>query len=117
MPMSTKMQTEVVRNVLVEVRSIGPTLSGGIWSVPFGKIEKCTWRIGQHVRCDVRDDHVGHEDAEGEGGQRQVEAAQPQGGEGDQAADERGDHHAEEQPHSGDPLGGGRCRRARGGTR
>ena len=84
------MQAEVVRNVFGELRSIGPSLGGGIWSVPLGKIEKCTWKIGQHVRGDVGDDHVGDEDAEGERGQGQVEAAQAEGGQGDQPADERG---------------------------
>ena len=54
--------------------------------MPLGKIEKCTWKMGKHVRKDVGDDHVGDEDAEGECGQGQVEAAQAERGQGDQPA-------------------------------
>ena len=86
--MSTKMQVETVRNVFVELRSIGPSFSGGICSVPLGKIEKLHVEDRQHVRGDVGDDHVGDEDAEGQGGQRQVEAAQAEAGQGDEATDD-----------------------------
>ena len=45
---------------------------------------------------DVEQDHVGEEDPEGQGGQGQVQASQPEGGKGYQGADDRGGDHADE---------------------
>ena len=46
MPTSTKTHVDTVRKVFGELRSIGPSLGGGICRVPLGKIEKCTWKMG-----------------------------------------------------------------------
>ena len=51
---------------------------------------------GQDVRRNVGDDHVGDEDAEGQGGERQIEATEAKGRQRDEAADDGRDGHAEE---------------------
>ncbi len=98
------MRTEVVRNVFVELRSMGPSLGGGIWRAPLGKIEKWKWKMGRMCGRDVVEDHVGHEDPEGEGGQGQVEAAETQGRQGDESPDHRGHDDGEEEAPQRDPL-------------
>ena len=71
---------------------------------PVGEDREVDVEDRQDVRGDVVQDHVGDEDAEGQGGQGQVEAPEPEGGERDQATDQRGDDDAEEQPPDRDPL-------------
>ena len=75
MPIRMKMQVDVVRNVFDEAEVDRAELERRDLQRAVGEDREVQVEDGQHVRGDVGDDHVGDEDAEGQGGQRQVQPA------------------------------------------
>ena len=106
MPIRMKMQVAVVRNVFDELRSIGPSFSGGICSVPLGKMESFQWKMGNTCGRDVCDDHVGDEDAERQRGQGQIEATQADAGRAMRPPTTAVTAMPSRSPPERDPLGG-----------
>ena len=104
MPIRTNMHVAVVRKVFEELRSIDELerrdLQGAVGEDRVVQVED-----GQDVRSNVGDDHVGDEDSESQGSERQIQTAEAQSRQGDEATHNRRRGHTEGETPECDPLG------------